>query len=552
MDKPTNPPRSNPPNSIWPEDSGSGQSFGATGIFGTVNEPEPAKIIANPGAEPDPLAKWLGEPQKPQAATPPPTTKDFAEPVVHKVVFGGGAAESSPQLLDRMRQASAERPAVERPQEPGNKGSGGFTELLRTLSSEPASPPVAPAPPAPAQDAGVTSLLRTLGTPEPAGEVHRPAPAPGGFTELLRATSADAPEFSSAKAQSPAWREPIPSGAAPSESKPGAFTQMFGAFSGESSSAPPEAAGKPQSSPGTFTKMLSIEQQTAPAPAFQEVRAPLPGAVDYGHAHRVESPVPGRDPFASAPLPEPPQNSPGGSGMGITRLIQMLDEPASSPAPQIEPAPMRTPSAPEPGEWTKTFASLSQSNETPAPAKASGWTPAQPTYSAAPPVVEPVQGKPAMAGGASEFTRILDASRIRELSMKGGAAGSPAPSASPQSFTPAAPPMPNFQMPASPPMQMPGGMPQPPAFAAPQAPPVPGFPMSYGPPAGGMPQMGGMPQAPGMQMPSMPSPPVSQVPSVMSPNGGAGKTQQLLVIMGVVIIVLLVAILVTVIFLMKH
>ena len=64
--------------------------------------------------------------------------------------------------------------------------------------------------------------------------------------------------------------------------------------------------------------------------------------------------------------------------------------------------------------------------------------------------------------------------------------------------------------------------------------------------------MGNMPQAPGMQMPSASLPPIPQVPPGKAPDPAAGKTQQMLVIMGVVIIVLLVAILVTVIFLMKH
>jgi hypothetical protein len=567
MDKPTTPAGPNASNSAWPEDSSSGQGFGATGIFGTVNEPEAAKDGADSSAEPDPLVKWLSEPPKPQTA-PPPITKDFAEPVVHKVVFGGGGAESSPQLLDRMRQASLERAATERPAAPeaGNKGSGGFTELLRTLSSEPGAPPAAPQAtgqqtPAPAQNSGFTSLLRTLGTPEPAEAPYKPAtppsaPAPGGFTELLRATSGDSPEFSSPRAQSPAWAEPAASVAAPGESKPGAFTQMFGTFTGGSSSAPPEPVEAPRPGAGSFTRMLSLEQQSGPAAsAFQEERRPLPGPVDYGQAPRAESPAPNRDPFAPAPLPEPtPQNAPGGSGMGITRLIQMLDEPSKAPAPRYEPAPVSPPPGPEPGVWTQTFASLAQSNEVSAPpAKTPDWAPrpAAPAYPIAPPVVEPVLNKPPApsAAGPSEFTRILDASRIRELSMKGGAAATPP--AAPQSFTPAAPPTPNFQMPAPPPMQMPGlgGMPHPGGFTPPQ---VPSYPMSYPPQAVGMPQMGGMPQAPGMQMPSAPLPPVPQIPAVKPPDATAGKTQQMLVIMGVVIIVLLVAILVTVIFLMKH
>jgi hypothetical protein len=96
-------------------------------------------------------------------------------------------------------------------------------------------------------------------------------------------------------------------------------------------------------------------------------------------------------------------------------------------------------------------------------------------------------------------------------------------------------------------------MPQPGGFAPPPPPQVPNYPMNFGPQAGGMPAVGGsMPQAPGMYAPPIPVPPVPQAPPVKAPDPGAGKTQQLLLIMGAVIIVLLVAILVTVIFLMRH
>src|ERR1017187_5169814 len=97
MDKPATPSGSNA--SPWPEESGSEQSFGATGVFRVVETTEPA--AASP---PEPWLRELlaQEPPKPQ---PPP--RPLAEPVVHKVVLGAGA-ESSPELLDRMRLASAE------------------------------------------------------------------------------------------------------------------------------------------------------------------------------------------------------------------------------------------------------------------------------------------------------------------------------------------------------------------------------------------------------------------------------------------------------------
>ena len=609
MDKPTTPAGPNASNSPWPEDSGSGQDFGATGIFGTVNAPEPVKDFAESSPEPDPLAKWLTEPAtaQPQAAPqtlpetwpqplppapqPAPAPKEFTEPVVHKVVFGGGAAENSPELLDRLRAASAERAAAEKvpAAETGSKGSGGFTELLRTLGTEPPAPPVVQREtPRPAQDSGFTSLLKTLETPVVSFPVEAPfkpvppaAPAPGGFTELLRATTPDASEFDRPQTPSSGFGDAPGSGGAPAGSKPGAFTQLFGTLggAGTTETAPPVpptsssfSAGSSGAGPGSFTRMLSLEQQSeqqsAPAPPFHEVPKPIAGSSDYGAAPRTESPAVGLDPFASSPLPEAPpiQNTPAGSGVGITRLIQMLDEPSRAPAPHFEPARVSQPPGPEPGVWTQTFASLAESNKpAAAPAKTPEWSSPPPAYPAAPvspPAFEPVLNKPASPGpsGPSEFTRILDASKMRELSMRGGAAATspasvPAP---PQSFAPPAPqvPMPNYPMPVAPtPMARPGmgGMPQPGGFAPPQPPQVPNYPMNFGPQAGGMPAVGGsMPQAPGMYAPPVPVPPVPQAPPVKAPDPGAGKTQQLLLIMGAVIIVLLVAILVTVIFLMRH
>ena len=106
MDKPTTPGGSNP--SPWPEESGSEQSFGATGVFRVVET-----TAQSAGSPPEPWLQELRaqEPPKPQ---PPPAPKPLAEPVVHKVVLGAGA-ERSPELLDRMRLASAERASVAEP-----------------------------------------------------------------------------------------------------------------------------------------------------------------------------------------------------------------------------------------------------------------------------------------------------------------------------------------------------------------------------------------------------------------------------------------------------
>ncbi|MGA3045455.1 MAG: hypothetical protein ABSD67_02460 [Terracidiphilus sp.] len=583
MDKPMTPGGpvgSKPPG---PDNSGSNQDFGATGAFGTVMVPETGRELSNSAPEPGLLDRLTAEAPKQQPVPQPQAPTPVAEPVVHKVVFGGGAAASSPELLDRMRMASAERAATpEVAPESSSKGSGGFTELLRTLGNEsPASAvkePLKSEPPRPAADSGFTSLLRTLGTLEPAApQVARTvppappsssAPSSGGFTELLRAapiasSAVEPPRMSVADA-------PVPATPAPTENQPGAFTQLFGTFggAGATSSAPPpevrSTTAPPPATAGSFTQMLSLEQQSAPVqPVYREERRPATASLDYGLPPSTENPAQGsRSPFALAP-PPPVESTAPSSGVGITRLIQMLDQPSmqssTQPVSRQEPVPVSPPRGAEPGIWTQTFASLATPSEPAAPpAYPVSREPQYPAF-VNPPVSSPSPTVPA-ASGPSEFTRILDASRMRELAMRGGAgAQNPTPPPPPQSSPPApqfapqsVPPlMSHFPIPPQPAgMLGMGGMPQQGGF-----PPPPAYPMQFGAQPGAMPTApGSMPHQPGMFTPPPPPPlpPVQQAPPVKPPELAAAKTQQLLVIMGVVIIVLLIAILVTVIFLMKH
>jgi hypothetical protein len=629
MDNPKTPAETpagpNASNSARPGESGAEPELGATGIFGVVKAPEPPEPLqrpaAGPAAEPDALGNWSPEAARQQPVPQPmPAPQAFAEPVVHKVVFGGGAAESSAELLDRIRIASAGRaPAADQSPAPdsGGAGSAGFTGLLRTLGSESPTPApaarVTPAPETrpPAPESGFTSLLRTLNSPEvaatpaedPMREVQpalpplpvkpRPAPAapsPGGFTELMRTSAGGDPVRSSGPGEAPVSERAA--GAIPPsfESQPGAFTQLFTTVGGVELNAPASPAVEPETGPsagsqGSFTRMLSLEPQPAPVePPYREESKPAAGSLSYDFtpetAERAESGAANRDPFSSSPLPEaqPIQGTPHGSGVGITRLIQMLDEPSRAPAPRMEAAPLSTPPGPEPGVWTQTFASLAESGEPAAPAvpaaKVPDWTPppapaggpgypdSRQSHSPASLNEPAVNASAAPSGmpGPSEFTRILDASRIRELAMRGGAgAANAVPATPPQSFAPApAPlPMPNYPLPAAPPvagMQGLGGMPQPGDFRPPQPPQVPGYPLNYGPHAGAIPAPGGsMPQMHGMVAPPpIPMPQAPPAPPVQPVQPGMGKLQQMVPLLLVLVIVLLVVLLVTVIFLMKH
>jgi len=326
--------------------------------------------------------------------------------------------------------------------------------------------------------------------------------------------------------------------AAPAANQPGEFTRLFGTFSATEASAPPPPAPRvpePYSGggPGSFTRMLSLEQNSEPmAPVYREEASPVRTGMDYGltpASPQAQSGISANDPAKdifwqppaeTVPVPE----STPAAGVGITKLIQMLDAPVRQEARPMPPA-AAPPAGGGPGVWTQTFASLSSA----APPAAAPPAP----QSWQPPVAPAMPGPPPSSSGPSEFTRILDASKMREQAMKGGAPSAPAgpPAAPAQGFAP------------MPPMQMP-------AFQAPPMPQVP--PMPQAQPMGGMkpmPHPGGFAPPPmpgGFAAPQMPAP---QLPAVQAPP--AGKLQQMVPMLLVVAIVLLVVVLVTVIFLLK-
>ena len=488
---------------------------------------KPAARVAGPGEAPLAAAKPAPPPPAPPPAPPQPAS----------------AVGSFTQLFGTFESGGTSAPA----QAPGNPPprSPGFGEVPLAAAS-PTPPPSAPG--------SFTQLFGTFGSAEagaPAASQNSPtapASAPGSFTELfgtLGSAETSAPAPGSPPGRLSGFGE-APSGVAnppAGESKPGAFTQLFGTFGNAEASTPAaaqierEPAYPPAGGIGSFTRMLSLEQESAaPAPPLREERMPLPGAVDYGltpETARAGSAGPDRDPFSEA-LPElapAAPSTPSSSGVGITQLIRMLEQPATPSAPPAPVASAAPASGGGPGIWTQTFQSLSESSAAPAPAAPPSWAPAP-----VPPVVSPAPA-PAAAGtpaGPSEFTRILDASRMRELAMKGGQAEGAASAMQPAASAGATTPMPKF---AAPPMPAPPAMPAMkgmPAFAPPPPPPAPVFPMNFAPPAN-------------------PAPPVPQPPAVKAPAPpAAGKLQQMVPLLLVMVIVLLVVLLVTVIFLMKH
>ena len=578
MDKPSNPTGANDFDTLLQQTSPPADDLGATGIFTQPSQPAarpPAEPVvhqmvmggAPSGDAPDMLERLR------QAAAAREMTAEKEKPPLPKSTAPSVAVDASgnlgfTQLLQTLQGDSGAAPSP--PVRAGGveaqpvSSNAGFTSLLQTMNpvapapaasptpswTAPPAPPAAAAPPPAAKEPGeFTKLFSTLERPiapppaaaAPAGSwtlppsppappaAVAPPPAakePGEFTKLFSSLDSPHPQPSAA-VPSVSWTTP-PASASPTtsgESTPaGSFTRML-SMEPSAPSAPPPGP----SNAGSFTRMLAMEPPTtAPRPDLApESRA---AAESLGYNRVPDAPAPSgfgspvphsggtRDPFAPAPIAEaaPVNPAPVGGG-GITSLIRMLDEPAAPPAraPEYSSAP---------------------GFSAPAGVNRSG-------YTAPPPQAPP--SAPAGAAGPSEFTRILDASRLREMGMQGGPAAAPAP---PPAAASSAPSMPisGFQgpsisasptLPSSPSVPSYGGMPSGGGFT-PMPPQMPGAQVSYTPPSMSM------PSAPAMATPQ-PPPPAAQPPS---------KMQQMIPLLLILIAFLLLGLIVVVVFLilMKH
>jgi len=407
---------------------------------------------------------------------------------------------------------AAAAPAVADPTA-GQSSPGTFTQMLRAVEAEggdgPARAGIAPAATAPA--AAVQG-------------------SPGTFTQMLRAV-----ESSNAQGGS-GFASPATTSTAPGPGAPGTFTQLFQTLDSGVGSAPaqPVPAARFERPPaqrrdeGSFTQMLSTQRPQDPAsyPEFREPQkvGPAQNTWDSAPAQGFGAPASFGQPREPERRPEPPQSS-----GGLTQLLRALDGPGS--APRRDEAPLGPSPAAGPGMFTQTYQRL-EGHEQPefaphppvaAPVQPSGA--ARPFSSGATGFNQPAPAMAAPAGGQSEFTRILDASRMREMGLRGGGGGTEIPQTGPA----AQPPMP--QPPQMPPRAMP-----PPQPAMPQAPgyPMPAYP-AYAPPP-----------APAMAAPAMPpaAPAVQPAPPA--------KTPQVLPLILIGVIFLLVVVVIALVFLMKR
>lgn len=596
------------------------ESLGATGVFRAVGSTGKGLEDAQPLKPVVP-----GNQELMPRRTNVPDIERLAEPVVHRVVLDSIPPASSHGMPARvLRTATSpadnatQRTTIE-PASQGNSaksdfgsgegGEAGFTQILQSMGldskgtrSSTIRIPNQTEDRAPGGD-GFTALLRSLSHPGGAdrsvesqlGSTVSPVPlnveksakgpaasGAGEFTAQLSASQShsEAGSFDGAKgsagdrnSQTPTQ----PSAAIPSRagSEPGEFTKLLGSFAEDETSAnrrPTDRTGRPQADPvgtSSFSKLLAVDQGPgANSSVFPVARTQEERDFRFRDAPPItRGPASSNESFAIPPGEKSPlaQNPHAESDVGITRLIQMLDNPSltSDRAKEISPSvPATTPAG---TNWTHTFGELTET-DAPRPSAPRG----NQSVGAFGPVSGPQPGRIATQGptadaasgaasGPSEYTRILDASRMRE-SSRVEAQKAEAASAAPA--TPAAKPaapssagqMPSYPVQLPYPMQsMPGvgGMPQVGGFPQSQSPQIPGYPMNMTP-GGGAFSGGSMPQMPGVYLPSAPQLPALQTPAVGSNSAGLGKLQKYIPLLLIVIIFLLVGLLVTVVFLLKH
>jgi len=232
---------------------------------------------------------------------------------------------------------------------------------------------------------------------------------------------------------------------------------------------------------------------------------------------------------ASSPLPADGRGSsaPSSDASVLNQLLRALEQSDSAARPGASPLPAQLPSSPPaqpPGAFTGIYGVREQGGSQADRLPASTPAPAPDAFIfgdfAQRPPVEPA------GGGVSEFTRIVQASSLREQALQRGEQAAAAAAPAQQAATPAAGParLPAFPSTSVlPPVQFGASIPQP-------TPPVAGMPSLTPPPWT-------PPQAP--QPPAAPAPP-------------ANKAQQILPIVLIGVICVLVIALVAVIFTMKR
>lgn len=498
-------------------------------------------------------------PAKPSGPPPAQSSEGFTQ--LLRALSGDSAVASTAKQPEAIQQT------VARSDSPLARSESGFTALIAAQDTSDRNQQPQRQP--------------DFRTPTPAAP---PSDGAGGFTALLQGFSGSSPDSGGGQPKVRALDEtprplrpvdtPVPPVYPSGQAGPGAFTQLFSALTSETAvpaetnpgraDPPPiyterNPASGPSGGGTSFTQLISnVGETPSKASTHGDDRPSLLEDFSRKPSQGREDPLgPSQFPtgiadWSRTPVPQP--GSLSGSG-GVTRLLRILDEPAKGPEMPVAYPPADAPIAPSPSGpslFTQTYKRLDEPVEPLAPTPPPSYSPPS-KLSATQPFASPFTGgifpDPGPAGpvapnpqaGPSEFTRMIDASKLREMQRQGGSApAASGPSASAQ------------PLPSQP------GMPMPPAAPSlqwqPQMPPVPaaGQPPQFNPamqmpnPAMQMPQY--MPPA---AMPQMPALAPVAAPAPAAPPA-MGKMQQYLPLLLIIIIFLLVVILVTVVFLLKH
>jgi hypothetical protein len=459
-------------------------------------------------AQPAPTAQ-----PSPISPLPPPSADSPKSPGTFTQFFSAidppiPPAPSAPTLATAIHQSAATPPP------PADPAAGSFTQLFQAIDqgSPAAKTPLRPEPQSPAMPA----------VPEP----H----SPGSFTQLFQAVGSSATEPPPAPAPRSFNPSPTPANTHPTPPG-GSFTELFRAIDPGTNPQPPAPIA--QRPPSTMATVPGNNPEPQPPSSFTQIfRAiegtPPPSAAEYPLQTWGQAPQSQSAPIVPPPYAPPVHEAPHSEGSNLTQLLRNLDQSGS-----VEPPP------PSPAKKPDAFTSLYGERQSPinqvermqsaSPATNVGQPP-RTDFAAVPGRTAPPDSP---VGGASDFTRIIQASSLREQALKQGEQSIEAPKA-------AAPAAPAAPIPSQP--QIPGF----PGAAPPQFPhPSVLPPLNFG-------QGGAMPPAqpfraqnlaPPQWMPPAPQPPA---PAPLA------KAQPLLPLILIGIIFLLIVVLVAVIFLMKR
>jgi hypothetical protein len=507
-----------------------------------VTAMSPAPAAAPTAAFPSPPIRRTPA-SEPKVEPPPPSVGSFTQ--LFQALDRGGSDRHAP-VSETPPATAAASPSD------ASKSAGSFTDLFQAIDSDnsTASSPVGPvaaipsASTAPVTSAtpsgdGLTQMFQAIdrgnasssapvisGSATEKASVAPEAQSAESFTQLFRAIESGPSNVPPVVAPASANSPPNMPSIAPAAPSGASFTELFRAID------PDAGTSTPPPTPPVLPSSMAV------APAAHEVQPADSFTQMFRAVDSVGTPgsEPSRSPQSWGQTP-PPQGAPPprsanplvadqrSDGSSLTQLLRTLDQ-----SDAVPDAPNPTPVQP-PGPFTSIYGERSPAGnqvERMQPA------PATPNFSQPADVASPgrsVLSEPAASAcGSSDFTRILQASSMREQALKRGEQ----PIEPPQQAAPANPPAVQPQMPG-----FPVGAPQ-----FPHSNVLPPLNLGHGSATPSVQSFKGAPSlAPPQWMPPAPPPPT---PAPVT------KTQPLLPLVLIGIIFVLVVVLVAVVFLFKH